>query len=107
MQVTFGPSAGNCVAVVSGRITIDSSPDLRTLLLQRITMPNCESLTVDLTGVDYVDTSALAVLLEVLRSARKLNKHFRLGGLGEHPRYLLEATHIRQLFNEDANGQSA
>lgn len=107
MQVTFAPSTENCVAVISGRIAIESSPDLRMLLLQRLTMPNCESLTVDLTDVDYVDTSALAVLLEVLRSAHKLKKHFRLGGLGEHPRYLLEATHMLQLFNEHANRQSA
>ncbi|MBV8069323.1 MAG: STAS domain-containing protein [Acidobacteriaceae bacterium] len=95
------------MAVISGRITIDSSPDLRTLLLQRLAMPDCESLTADLTNVDYVDTSALAVLLEVLKSAHNLNKRFRLGGLRGHPRYLLETTHILQLFNEDANGQAA
>jgi anti-sigma B factor antagonist len=87
------------VLAISGRITIESAPDLRTLLLQHLATPNCESLTLDLSEVVYVDTSALAVLLEALRAAYRLKKVFHLSGLRERPRYLFEATRLLHLFD--------
>jgi anti-sigma B factor antagonist len=100
MQTAFRHQGGNCLGSISGRITIDSSPDLRSLLLQTLETADCESLTVDLYDVPYVDTSGLAMLLEVLRAARGLNKALRLSGVGERPRYLLEATRLLRLFDE-------
>ena len=103
MRVTVRASAGNCVLAVSGRITIDSAPDLRTFLLQHLAIPDCESLTLDFLDVVYVDTSALAVLLEALKAARRLKKAFHLSGLRERPRYLFEATRLLHLFDYVAN----
>jgi anti-anti-sigma factor len=102
MRATVRASAGNCVLAVSGRITIDSAPDLRTLLLQHLAIPNCESLTLDFSDVVYVDTSALAVALEVLKAAGRLKKAFHLSGLRERPRYLFEATRLLHLFDHVA-----
>jgi anti-sigma B factor antagonist len=90
----------DCQVRLSGRITIDSSPSLRALLLQRLESPGCRSLTVDFSEVPYVDTSGLAVLVETLRAARTLGKTFQLSGLQERPRYLLEATRLLHLFHE-------
>jgi anti-sigma B factor antagonist len=102
METAFRRAGGNYFVSISGRITIDSSPDLRMLLLQTLQTQDCESLTVDFYDVAYVDTSGLAVLLEVLRAARGLKKKFRLSGLQERPRYLLEATRLLPLFEEVA-----
>jgi anti-sigma B factor antagonist len=99
MRATVRASAGNYVLAVSGRITIDSAPDLRTLLLQHLAIPNCESLTLDFSDVVYVDTSALAVVLEALKAACRLKKAFHLSGLRESPRYLFEATRLLHLFD--------
>jgi anti-anti-sigma factor len=68
------------------------------LLLKYVESPGCESLTVDLNEVPYLDTSCLAVLLEILRAARAGTKEFYLSGLQDRPRYLLEATRILSLF---------
>jgi anti-anti-sigma factor len=87
---------------VSGRITIDSSPDLRILLLRRLGTADCDSLTVDLHDVPYMDMSGLAILLEILKAARRLNKTFHLSGLRDRPRYLLEAARLLPLFDEVA-----
>lgn len=103
MHATVRPSVGNCLVTVSGRITIDSSPDLRTLLFQWLGSNGCESLTADFSEVTYVDASALAVLLETLGGARRLKKVFRLTGLREQPRYLLENTRLLHLFDQVAN----
>lgn len=85
---------------LSGRITIDSTPGLRLLLLRRLEAPGCQILTVDFRDVTYVDTSGLAMLVEVLKAARTQAKIFHLSGLQERPRYLLEATRLLQLFQE-------
>jgi len=100
MNVSILREGDSCVVPVSGKITTDSSPDLRTFLFDQLGSRDCETLTVDLFDVSYVDTSGLAVLLETLRSARKLDKAFNLSGLRGRPRYLLEATRLLHLFRE-------
>jgi anti-anti-sigma factor len=89
-----------CQVRLSGRITIDSSPSLRALLLQRLESPDCQNLTVDFREVPYVDTSGLAVLVEILKAARTREKTFQLSGLSERPRFLLDATRLLHLFHE-------
>jgi anti-sigma B factor antagonist len=89
-----------CQVWLSGRITVDSSPSLRALLLQGLESADCQNLTVDFREVPYVDTSGLAVLVEILKAARTQRKTFQLSGLSERPRYLLEATRLLHLFHE-------
>jgi anti-sigma B factor antagonist len=93
-----------CQVRLSGRITIDSAPGLRLLLLRGLAAPSCQSLTVDFRDVTYVDTSGLAILVEVLKAARAQAKVFHLSGLQERPRFLLEATRLLHLFQE-VNGE--
>ena len=90
-----------CQVRLSGRITIDSSPNLRALLLRRLESPSCEVLTLDLGDIAYLDTSGVAVFIEILKAARSQGKNFRLTGLGERPRYLLEATRLLHLFEKN------
>ena len=85
---------------LSGRVTIDSSPGLREFLLDRLDDPACQTLGADFSGVSYVDTSGLAVLVESLRAARMQGKAFRLYELQGRPRFLLEKTHLLRLFDE-------
>jgi anti-anti-sigma factor len=100
MRVTSDDHGAECQVSLSGRITIDSSPDLRVLLLQRLQSPSCQNLTVDFCEVAYLDMSGLAVLVEVLKDARARGKAFRLSGLRERPRYVLETLRLLHLFDE-------
>jgi anti-sigma B factor antagonist len=88
------------VAALAGSITIDSSPELRRVLLRTLQAAGCRQLTIDFSEVLYIDTSGLAVLIEVLRSTRQLGKTLRLSGLRERPRYLFESTGLLRLFEE-------
>jgi anti-sigma B factor antagonist len=83
---------------LAGSITIDSSPDLRRVLLRMLKAPDCRQFTLDFSEVGYIDTSGLAVLIEVLRSAKQLGKSLQLKELRERPRYLLESTGVLRLF---------
>jgi len=87
---------------MSGKITIDSSPELRVLLLQHLQSPACQSLTIDFYEVDYMDSSGLAILIEILRAARANGKSFHLSRLRGRPRYLFEATRLLHLFDEQS-----
>jgi len=93
------------LAKLDGSITIDSSPELRRVLLQMLKAPVSRRLTLDFSEVDYIDTSGLAVLIEALRSARQLGKTLQLSGLRERPRYLLESTGLLRLFDEASTKQ--
>jgi anti-sigma B factor antagonist len=94
-----------CRIWLTGRITIDSSPCVRRLLLERLESALCMSLVLDLSEVSYVDTSGVVIFVESLRAARGQGKAFGLTGLQERPRYLLEATRLLRLFDE-APGES-
>jgi anti-sigma B factor antagonist len=98
-------SGEQSIAKLDGSITIDSSPELRRVLLQMLKAPDSRRLTLDFSEVDYIDTSGLAVLIEALRSARQLGKSLQLTGLHERPRYLLESTGVLRLFDEASTKQ--
>jgi anti-sigma B factor antagonist len=100
IQAAWEHRGAECAVTLSGRITVDSSPDLRELLLEHVNSPDSRSLTVDFYEVAYVDTSGLAILIEILKAARYQGKTFSLSRLRERPRYLLEATRLLHLFHE-------
>jgi anti-anti-sigma factor len=83
---------------LSGRIDIDSAPDLRRVLLHRLGLPACRTLTVNSEYIVYIDIAGIATLLEVLKAARLLGKQLVLKGLREKPRYLFEVTRLLHLF---------
>lgn len=100
LRAVWESRGAECAVSLSGRITIDSSPDLRELLLERVNSPDSRSLTMDFYEVAYVDTSGLAMLIEILKAARRQGKTLRVSGLRERPRYLFEATRLLQFFHE-------
>ncbi len=64
--------------------------------------PECQRLEVNFSEVVYIDTSGIAVLMEVLKSARHLDKKLELSGLHDSPRYLFESTGLLGFFESAA-----
>ncbi len=89
---------------IHGRITIENSGEMRTALANALRAKPA-SLSVDLSGVSYIDTSGLATLVEAARIARKQGTRLILSGIHDQPRYLFEITHLDRLF--DMAGQEA
>ncbi len=88
-----------CDVRLAGRITIDSSPGLREFLLQRLESEGFHILSRDFHDVPYIDTSGLAVLVEMLKAARNRGKQLHLNSMPERPRYYLEAVRLLPLFD--------
>jgi anti-sigma B factor antagonist len=92
---------------LSGRVDVDSSPDVRDRLrnlLSEKAMP--QTIVVDLAGVSYIETSGIATLIEALRIARHHQINFRLQGLSGAALRLFEVTGVLALFEASNSGQS-
>jgi anti-sigma B factor antagonist len=100
LRMRFEQNGKESRAELSGRVTIDSSPEFRASLLRMLRAPECQRLEVSFSGVVYIDTSGIAVLMEVLKSARHLGKKLELSGLHDSPRYILESTGLLSFFEE-------
>ena len=97
-------SEGRALVCLGGRVTIDSSPDLRKQLHALLSQPSPPTLIVDLSELSYIDCSGVATLIEALRIARQHHTNLHLRGLRDGPLHLLEVTGLLHLF--DTNGES-
>ena len=115
-QVLITPEGGLGITVfhnddgvlvrLDGHTTVDSSPDLRDRLLQVLAeKPSPRVVTVDLTGVDHVDASGIATLIEALKIARHRQTTFCLQGLRGSALRLFEVTGVLALFESSDCGQ--
>jgi len=88
----------NEVISIQGRVTVDNSGEMRQALCNAL-RAKPQTLTVDLSRVDYIDSSGFATLLEVMRNARKQSARLVLRGVQGQTRYFLEITRLDQLFD--------
>jgi anti-anti-sigma factor len=91
---------------LGGRVSVDSSPDLRKRLHNVLKRQSLPTLTIDLAELTRIDCSGVTTLIEALRVARSRNTLLLLRGLRDRPRYLLEITGLLRLFetNERTSG---
>jgi anti-sigma B factor antagonist len=98
MTVQVDRSRGEAIVSVSGRVTIDSSPQLRAVLLQLVQEQVRAVISIDLSKVPYMDSSGIATALEALRSAQDRSVKLRMVGVSGQVRMLVEATQLDEVF---------
>jgi anti-sigma B factor antagonist len=106
LKISVDQVGNDTVVRLSGRVDVDSSPDLRDrlrTLFSEEALP--KTVIVDLTGVSYIETSGVATLIETLRIARHHETTFRLQGLSGAVLRLFEVTGVLALFGESGSGQ--
>ena len=81
MTVQVDRTRGEAIVSVSGRVTIDSSPQLRAVLLQLVQEQAGAVINIDLSKVPYMDSSGIATALEALRSAQDRFVTLRMVGV--------------------------
>ena len=82
---------------LQGRITINNADEMRRTLSGAL-RSQLPKLTVDLSGVTYMDTSGLATLMEAMRIAHLQGTRLALSDIQNQPRYLLEVTDLDHVF---------
>ena len=107
-EISVDQLGNDAIVRPSGRINVDSSPDLRDCLIAILSAePLPRAITVDLAGVSYIETSGIATLIEALRIARHRQTMFCLQGLSGSVLRLLEVTGVLTLFEASDCGQKA
>ncbi len=86
------------VASVRGEIDLHTSPELRTEILDLINKNSPKKLVLNLAEVQYMDSSAIAVLVEALQKLRKVGGKVCLTNLQPRVNGLLEIARLGTLF---------
>jgi len=86
------------VMVVRGEIDLHNSPELRTELLDLVARHAPQRLILNLGQVPYMDSSAIAVLVEALQKMRKTSGQVLLTDLQPRVKSLLEIARLGTIF---------
>jgi anti-sigma B factor antagonist len=83
---------------VRGEVDLHNSPDLRGVLLEILRDHKPKKLIVNLSLCPYMDSSAIAVLVETLQKVRKAGGKIYLTSLQPRVRGLLEIARLDTIF---------
>ena len=87
---------------LQNEIDLHNAPTLRALF-QAKSNQHCPTLVVNLSGVPFIDSSGIAVLLEYLRDAGQFGGQFCLAAPTDHVRHVFEITRLNEAFPVFAN----
>jgi len=81
---------------LTGEIDLNESPEVRRQILNCIKKQN--NLLVDLSGVNYIDSSGVASLVEGLQLSRTKKLEFALLGVSESALKVLQLARLERVF---------
>ena len=97
MQINNETKNGVSVFYVNGNIDISSSPDVKKYFDGAV--KGTKGVVINLKEVDYIDSSGLATLVEVLKRVRANQSKLKLIGLSKKVKGLFEITKLDKLFD--------
>jgi len=96
MTISVRDSGVARVVDVEGEVDLGTSPNLRRALFEALgEMPR---LALNLRSLEYIDSSGIATLIEVLKHAQGLRKDFVLFGLSPAVQEVFRLTHVNRIF---------
>jgi anti-sigma B factor antagonist len=92
-------TSGDCVVFLpAGEVDLSSSPDLRKALLAAA-KEDCKTIAVNLAGVEYMDSSGVAVLIEGLKASQEESKAFTLVAPSRQVTKVLQLSRLDSVFD--------
>lgn len=98
MQVNMEERNGIAVVRVNGDIDINTSPDIKKSFDQLI-KDKKDKVIISFKDVDYVDSSGLATLVEILKKLRSYGGKLKLTNFSAKVLGLFEITKLNKLFD--------
>ena len=97
-QITYKtePRQDYAVVYLTGSVDMSCSPQARKAVLDGL--QRYGNLVVDLSTVEYADSSAVAVLIEGFQIAQQQGRKFSLVGVGEGAMNMLRLVRLEQVF---------
>jgi anti-sigma B factor antagonist len=92
------PANKQLTIAVAGRVTVDSSPYLRSALLELLRRGAASVVVIDVSALSYLDMSGIATLLEALKAAHEHSLKLRLAGMRGQVRALAEIAQLDTIY---------
>ena len=106
LEIAVDRSGVDAMVRLSGRIDVDSSPDVRDCLLAILLgKESVHAVTVDLSEVNHIEASGIATLVEALKIAGRRQIQLHLQGLHGSVLRLFEVTGLLPLFETIHGGR--
>ena len=96
MNCEIRDAGGAAVVTLSGDVDLESSPRVRTALLECVRSKT--GVVVDMSAVAYIDSSGVASLVEAFQSARKGDTRFVLAAVSDAAMRVLELARLDKVF---------
>src|SRR5262245_16368381 len=106
MEINTSQSNAISVLELSGRFDINTAARVRDWLV-RATEAIPANIVIDLSLVDFIDSTALATLVQGIKHARANQGNIRLSGLRPSVRMVLELTRLDKVFEIYTNKDEA
>lgn len=94
-RVTAGDAPG--VVVMAGEIDFSVAPRVRDRLLDLVGESRAD-VVLDMAGLDYIDSSGLALLLELRKHLQEHGRSVRVRSISPQVRKLFNLTQLAELF---------
>ncbi|MGB8356755.1 MAG: STAS domain-containing protein [Chthoniobacteraceae bacterium] len=98
MQWTEKEENAITVLTLTGEIDLQHSPELRKVLQEKI-KKSCHALVIDFGGVEYIDSSGLATLVEYRRDSRKYKGELALINLTTRVRTIFDLVRLNEIIS--------
>jgi anti-sigma B factor antagonist len=85
------------IVSISGDVDLEFSGDLRNILLENL--PKGRTIIVDLSGVELIDSSGIASLLEAFQNARKKGKDFIIAAVNSPVMRVFNLARLETVFD--------
>ena len=97
-EVTTREVGKTLIIDVRGKVDLFSSPKMRSAILEAIGNKGILQVSINLSGVTYLDSSGVATLVEGLQRARARPCRFVLFGLQDAAREVLKLARLDKIF---------
>ncbi|MFH1395063.1 MAG: STAS domain-containing protein [Candidatus Omnitrophota bacterium] len=98
MDIRMEEKSGISILRMAGDIDINTAPALKDSL-EAVIKNEKIYILIDLKGVDYIDSSGLATLVEILKNLNRHGGKLKLTNLSVKVKGLFEITKLTQLFD--------
>ena len=98
LQATYRDAGAVTVLDLSGRITLGEGSALLRSTIRELLADQRVRILVNLGDINYIDSSGIATLIEVLKRSQHLKKEFVLFGLSPAVQEVFRLTHVIRIF---------
>jgi anti-sigma B factor antagonist len=98
MQITERTEGNIPVVSITGDIDLETSPQLRDFLKPKSTAKT-SALLLDFTGVNYIDSSGLATLIEYFQAVQGFKGRLALASMSPRVKNVFEIVRLEQIFS--------